>query len=64
MSNLFDLITIQSAFVFAAGEWRKDLQHNPSLNGSARIHLKRKIEVLERQSAELDKLIMEGIIND
>lgn len=63
MSKIFDLITIQSALVFAAGEWRKDLQHNPSLNGSARIHLKKKIEVLEYQSAKMDKLIEEEIQN-
>ena len=64
MSNLFDLITLQSALDFAVSEWRKDLQHNPSLNGNARIQLKRKIESLERQSAELDKLIEEEIQND
>lgn len=63
MSKIFDLITIQSALVFAAGEWRKDLQHNPSLNGNARIQLKKKIEVLERQSAKMDKLMMEEILN-
>lgn len=63
MSNLFDLITLQSALDFAAGEWRKDLQHNPSLNGNARIQLKRKIESLKRQSVEIDKLIEEEIQN-
>ena len=63
MSKIFDLITIQSALVFAAGEWRKDLQHNPALNGNARIQLKKKIEVLERQSAKMDKLI-EGEIQN
>lgn len=63
MSNLFDLITLQSALDFTAGEWRKDLQHNPSLNGSARIQLKRKIESLKRQSVEIDKLIEEKIQN-
>lgn len=63
MSQIFDLITIQSALVFAVREWRKDLQHNPSLNCSARIHLKRKIEVLERQSEKMDKLIIEEIAN-
>lgn len=63
MSNLFDLITLQSALDFAAGEWRKDLQYNPSLNGNARIQLKRKIESLKRQSVEIDKLIEEEIQN-
>lgn len=63
MSKIFDLITIQSALVFTAGEWRKDYQHNPSLNGNARIQLKKKIEVLERQSAKMDKLIEEEIQN-
>lgn len=63
MSKIFDLITIQSALVFTAGEWRKDLQHNPALNGNGRIQLKKKIEVLERQSAKMDKLI-EGEIQN
>lgn len=63
MSKIFDLITIQSALVFTAGEWRKDLQHNPALNGNARIQLKKKIEVLEHQSAKMDKLIEEEIQN-
>lgn len=63
MSKIFDLITIQSALVFTAGEWRKDLKYNPSLNGNARIQLKKKIEVLKRQSDEMDKLIEEEIQN-
>lgn len=63
MSKLFDLVTAQMAFNFAVSEWRKDLQRNPSLNGNARIQLKRKIESLNRQSAELDKLIVEEILN-
>lgn len=63
MPEIFDLITIQSALVFTAEEWRKDLQHNPALNGNARIQLKKKIEVLERQSEKMDKLIMEEIVN-
>lgn len=63
MSNLFDLITLQSALVFTAEEWRKDLKHNPTLNGNSRIQLKKKIEVLERQSEKMDKLILEEIAN-
>lgn len=63
MSKIFDLITIQSALVFTAKEWRKDLQHNPALNGNARVQLKKKIEVLKRQSDEMDKLIEEEIQN-
>ena len=63
MSKLFDLVTAQMAFDFATSEWRKDLQHNPSLNGNARIQLKRKIESLKRQSVEIDKLIEEEIQN-
>ena len=63
MSKLFDLVTAQMAFDFAVSEWRKDLQHNPSLNGNARIQLKRKIESLKRQSVEIDKLIEEEIQN-
>lgn len=63
MSKTFDLITIQSALVFAVKEWRIELQYNPALNGNARIQLKKKIEVLERQSAKMDKLIEEEIQN-
>lgn len=61
MSKLFDLITAQMAFDFAASEWRKQLQYSPELNGNARIQLKKRIESMERQSAELDKLIEEEI---
>lgn len=63
MSNLFDLTTLKSALDFTAREWRIELQYNPSLNGNARIQLKRKIESLERQSVEIDKLIEEEIQN-
>ncbi len=61
MSKLFDLVTAQMAFDFAASEWRKQLQYSPELNGNARIQLKKRIESMERQSAELDKLIEEEI---
>lgn len=61
MSKLFDLITAQMAFDFAASEWRKQLQYSPELNGNARIQLKKRIGSMERQSAELDKLIEEEI---
>ena len=64
MSKLFDLVTAQMAFDFAVSEWRKDLQHNPSLNDNARIQHQKRIESMERQSAELDKLIVEEILND
>lgn len=63
MSKLFDLVTTQMAFDFAASEWRKQLQYSPELNGNARIQLKKRIESMERQSAELDKLIEEEIQN-
>lgn len=63
MSKLFDLVTAQMAFDFAASEWRKQLQYSPELNGNARIQLKKRIESMERQSAELDKLIEEEIQN-
>lgn len=61
MSKLFDLITAQMAFDFAASEWREQLQHSPTLNGNSRIQLRKRIESMERQSAELDKLIEEEI---
>lgn len=63
MSKLFDLVMAQMAFDFAASEWRKQLQYSPELNGNARIQLKKRIESMERQSAELDKLIEEEIQN-
>lgn len=61
MSKLFDLVTAQMAFDFAASEWRKQLQYSPELNGNARIQLKKRIESMERQTVELDKLIEEKI---
>lgn len=61
MSKLFDLVTAQMAFDFAASEWRKQLQYSPEINGNSRIQLKKRIESMERQSAELDKLIEEEI---
>lgn len=61
MSKLFDLVTAQMAFDFAASEWRKQLQYSPELNGNARIQLKKRIESMERQTVELDKLIEEEI---
>lgn len=64
MSKLFDLVTAQMAFDFAVSEWRKQLQYSPTLNGNSRIQLKKRIESMERQSAELDKLIVEEILND
>lgn len=63
MSKLFDLVMAQMAFDFAASEWRKQLQYSPTINGNSRIQLKKQIESMERQSAELDKLIEEEIQN-